>query len=113
MLERSYQNGHGGLTFTSSSLKIKFNHNFIKLKFYFIQDSVDCDCGVAWLIRDNRHLLKSVEGTCLNNSISTKFQDLDWNNYTNCTDIPYSSDDDGENKSWLYFLLLKLVGVGI
>jgi len=39
-------------------------------------------CHLAWLIRDNRHLLKVVDGgTCSN---GTTFEQLDPNGFKNC-----------------------------
>ncbi len=81
--------------------------------FFFLQDLVDCsDCRLVWLIRNNRHLLSSVRGTCVTNSTnSAKFEDVKIGDYDHCGDIP--DDDDSKSSSWFYFFLLKLVGVGL
>ena len=50
----------------------------------YSSDRFDCSdyCHLAWLIRDNRHLLQFVPfGTC---SYGTQFEDLDPNRFTDC-----------------------------
>ena len=45
-------------------------------------DPINCDCHLAWLIRDNRHLLPGViYGKCSN---GTSFKDLDPNGFASC-----------------------------
>ena len=50
------------------------------MSFMIFKGSFDCvtePCHLAWLIRDNRHLLQTVHnGRCLN---GTRFEDLDTN----------------------------------
>ena len=96
---------------------MKFNQNwciasiFISIECILI-DLVECaDCGLAWIIRDNRHLLKSVQGTCNKNSSATPFQELDEHDYDQCD--ANSVDDEDAQSSWLYFLLMKLIRVGL
>ena len=53
------------------------------LLFLISQDPFDCDCHLAWLIRDNRELLPYLDdtGTCSN---GTTFEDLDPNGFADC-----------------------------
>ena len=45
-------------------------------------DPFECDCHLAWLLRDNRHLLQTVMfGKCSN---GTWFTDLDPDAFANC-----------------------------
>lgn len=77
--------------------------------FFSFKDLLDCsDCGLAWLIRDNRRLLDSIQGTCYSNSSSIKLQEVESQKLNDCADTV----DDENKSSWLYFLLIKLVGVG-
>lgn len=86
-------------------------HLFKDRIFYSLSDLVDCsDCGLAWIIRDNRQLLKSVQGTCNRNASATPFQELDEHDYDQCE--ASSGDEEDAQSSWLYYLLMKLVGVG-
>ena len=53
--------------------------------FLVLKDPIDCvsdPCHLAWLIRDNRNLLKVVDGaTCSN---GTGFEELDPDGFQNC-----------------------------
>ena len=90
---------------------------FIRKKSLFkikhILDPIVCDCNIAWLIRDNRHLRPSIlGGTCSN---STPFEDLNPGEYLDCdltpTESPSSSTTE-DNSAYrfgptiFYFLLL-------
>lgn len=47
-------------------------------------DPIDCAtdiCHLAWLIRDNRHLMKAISGQCSNGTV---FEDLMSNAYADC-----------------------------
>ena len=50
----------------------------------FTADPIDCAtdiCHLAWLIRDNRHLMKAISGQCSNGTV---FEDLMSNDYADC-----------------------------
>ena len=49
-------------------------------------DPINCaDCNLAWLIRDNRRLLKNVLYTTCSNG--TRFEDLNPNGYRTCPKV--------------------------
>ncbi|XP_057376109.1 oplophorus-luciferin 2-monooxygenase non-catalytic subunit-like [Daphnia carinata] len=49
---------------------------------YLVNNPFSCDCGLAWLIRDNPNLLKATSGaTCAN---TTSFGDLNPGGYLDC-----------------------------
>ena len=45
-------------------------------------DPFECGCGLAWLLRDNRHLMPAVSGGVCNGFI--KFEDVSPDSFTNC-----------------------------
>ena len=53
---------------------------FINFAFHLIElDPLECDCNLAWLIRDNRNLLPVIHGAQCSNS--TRFEQLDPSGY--------------------------------
>ena len=82
---------------------------------YFI-DPIVCDCNIAWLIRDNRHLLPSIlGGTCSN---FTPFEDLNPGEYLDCdltpTETPTPTTEVNNSAyrfgpKFFYFLLTCIV----
>ena len=45
-------------------------------------DPIKCDCGLAWLIRDNRFVMPAVHNGLCNNG--TAFESLDPASFANC-----------------------------
>ena len=57
---------------------------FINFLFFILiePDPFECDCNLAWLIRDNRNLLPVVHGAQCSNS--TRFEQLDPSGFSDC-----------------------------
>jgi hypothetical protein len=56
---------------------------FINFAFHLTEpDPFECDCNLAWLIRDNRNLLPVVRGAQCSNS--TRFEQLDPSGFSDC-----------------------------
>ena len=84
---------------------IKYFIDIFKLN----SDPFACGCDVAWLIRDNRHLLPAVRnGYCGNSSLfpTRPFQNLDPNFFAECPSTP-SSNGSSRNE-WAKSLSLIL-----
>ena len=47
-------------------------------------DPIACDCNLAWLLRDNRHLIPNVLGSCIYETETIQFKDFDPYALQNC-----------------------------
>lgn len=71
------------LKLVNSSISV--NHIIQDLKINSVSDLIQCDCDLAWIIRDNRHLLDRVSGDCLEkNGTRIPFIHIDLNSLSKC-----------------------------
>ncbi len=86
MLEQMVFAGDGrGQVYIYAGISVrKFHLNKISfhLYIYIPTDPIECDCHLAWLIRDNRDLLNATKSSGCSNG--TRFEDLNPEGFVDC-----------------------------